>query len=714
MALTKYASFEVSKVLDIKSAPERVKTASLKTLSDFHDYRTEDGFLYVRLRAISSRTNKNHDGWPTIELAGGKDVWDKHIAQRTAGEGFTIEATERQEYGFPTFLGKPNFIDHHNSDPKRARGAVVDAKFHVLDSKTSATDDYWGSEDVDPEHSPASEIELLVEVDAKTFPKYAKALVDGEIDGFSMGCDVDYSKCSHCGNEATNPDEYCSHVVMKGAEHTYESGRKIGKTGRSYENCYGIKFFEISGVFDPADETATAREVRASVLAETGQPDEPQSFKTKAPEDVDTMRQEKICPLCGSDMDAEKCDVCGYEEPPEQLQNPDLSQAQQTDELTDQADGQVTDPVNPGTGGPGAESAETYLKARNPQPTARVTSDMRWEPRGIDTAKLAAAPKPSGDEPKETVTSDQTQPVTSAFRTAQQMIAAAKRNQENNMSDRTKVAADPADTSAKPDKRVDVTGVGGVDHATNEEASKPAGPDGQPGTTVDVTGKGGIIEDSNAEASKPSAGTESLPTAGEGSDDSGFNKDKTTDDSGKTKTFDNSNEPGSAVSDKAFPTSAKKGTDPADPVGKADERINVEEPPHDRVGPGTDQWTGTGGNGVTRQADPVTDKPTQSGGIKASGLVSLAALKLADVEVELGITSKDNKYNRLAQLSSLSDIEIAAELRAISKVKTAGLTRTASKGGVGRLPSFSRIASDTPNEPPKVDDALLDSAMFSR
>jgi hypothetical protein len=715
MALTKYASFEVSKVLDIKSSPERVKTASLKTLSDFHNYRTEDGYLYVRLRAISSRTNKNHDGWPTVELAGGKEAWDKYASQHTAAEGFTVEASKDSEYGFSTFLGKPHFVDHHNSDPKRARGVVVDSKFHVLPQKTAATDDYWGSEDVDPEHFPPSEVELLVEVDAQEFPKYAKAIVDGDIDGFSMGCDVDYSKCSHCGHQASSPDEYCSHIVMKGAEHTIESGRKQGKTGRSYENCYGIKFFEISGVFDPADETALAREVRAGVYKES-QPEEPQSFHTTAPEDVDTLRQEKICPLCGSDMDAEKCDVCGYEEPPEQLQNPDLQKAQETDELTDQADGQVGIPADPGTPGPGSEDAESYLKARNPQPTAAVKSDMRWEPQGIVSEKLASAPKPQGDEPNETVTSDQTKPVTSAFRTATQMIAAAKRNQENNMSDRTKVAADPADSSGKPDKRVDVTGVGGVDEASNEQASKAEGAHSweNKGTQVDVTGKGGVLEDSNQEASEPSAGKESLPTAGKDGDDAGFNKDKTVQDSGKTRTFDNSNEPGSAVTDKAFPTAAKKGTDPADAVGKPDKRVDVEEQvndPSNNSGP-TSQWTGTDGNGVTRQADPVTQKPTQSGGIKASGLVSLAALKLADAEVELGITTKDNKYNRLAELADLSDVEIAAELRAISKVKTAGLTRTASKGGVSRLPSFSKIATEAPAAAQPVNDALLDSALY--
>jgi hypothetical protein len=61
----------------------------------------------------------------------------------------------------------------------------------------------------------------------------------------------------------------------------------------------------------------------------------------------------------------------------------------------------------------------------------------------------------------------------------------------------------------------------------------------------------------------------------------GFNKDKPVSDSGPTKTFDNSNEPGSAVTDKAWPStqrgSAKQGVQPGDPVFKPDERVDVEK-----------------------------------------------------------------------------------------------------------------------------------------
>lgn len=265
MSLRKYASLENVQVLELKGSATRARHASLGKLADFENYRTEDGYLYARISAISSRVNKNHDGWPSIELAGGQDIFDRHFSST----GFTVTADSSREYGFSTFLGKPIFVDHHNSDPERARGVVVDATFHVDDHKTSSLDSYYSSPDVDPEHLPPCSIELLLEVDAKSFPKFAKAIVEGGrnpkkgIDGWSMGCDVEKSVCSICKNAASAPDEYCTHIKMKGANFDYINKRGQKTSRKAYENCYGVKFFEISGVFDPADETALSREVRS-------------------------------------------------------------------------------------------------------------------------------------------------------------------------------------------------------------------------------------------------------------------------------------------------------------------------------------------------------------------------------------------------------------------------------------------------------------------
>jgi hypothetical protein len=814
--LTKYASLGEAEVLEVKGSQERLKTASLDKVSDYGDYRTDDGYMYARIFAISSRVNKNNDGWPSVELVGGEDAWNDITGGKKSSIGpITAGADSKYKYGFSTFVGKPHFVDHHNSDPKRARGVVVDSKIHIDDTKTAALDPYYSSEDADPEHLPPTKVELLIEVDAKAFPKLAKAIKNGDIDGFSMGCDVEKSKCSHCGNFASSPQEYCSHIVSKGAMHDMEvtssDGSKKKVARKSYENCYGIKFFEISAVFDPADETALAQEViheanhreaaelpgqigvpqpdldavmalaqelqargiapaEALDLAERrlrGESDNinyvpvrggdtppigggqtilheygpkfnipfgyeprqgsylsskrasdnplPQFMHTKAPDEVDTTRETKVCPVCGQiDMEGEKCDVCGYVEEPKGFDNPDLSGARQDLGAPDpdEAPNMAQDNLLEGAPSPGTSDAVSYLEAKKTGRPPSVSNRIAGKINVTETP-LKPSTKPATDEPKETVISDQTQPVTSAYRTAMDLIRAAKQSKETNMDYSKKVAAEPADPSGKAQKQVDVTGIGGVIDATNEQASKPDGAHSweNAGKQVDVTGKGGVIEDSNAEAAKPSEGTENLPTAGEGSNDAGFNKDKTTDNSGPTKTFDNSNEPNSAVSDKAFPTAAKKGTDPVDPVGKADERVDVEEPVKYANPNGTvDQWTGTGGNGVTRQQDPVTRKPF-------SHIVT--AMKVADAEVELGLTEKDKKYDRVAELEALSPEELAAEERVVSRVKTAGFSRraAATKPGevAGRVPSFQRTAGQLePKEAQKVDDTLTDAALFIR
>jgi hypothetical protein len=780
MAIKKYASLEQAQVLDLKGSTDRSRTASLDKLSDFHDYRTEDGYLYARIRAISSRVNKNHDGWPSVELAGGKDIFNKHAARHEGG--FTVTASDdKQDYGFSTFLGKPIFVDHNNSNPERARGVIVDAKLHVENQRTSASDD--------PEHSPDTWVELLLEVDAKSFPKLAKAIIEGSkeshkgIDGFSMGCDVEKSVCNICKNAAVSPDEYCEHVRLKGAEFPAlnHEGRKISK--KSYENCYGIKFFEISAVFDPADESALTKEVIAGVhkeasmvkeapgkehmkgvspkrnrmyehikeqcMADGGSEEEcaekaartvnkyraehgetkssisgfdkvaenplPQSDQVTMPAEVDTLRKEEICPVCASDMESdEQCDVCGYVPPPEGMDNPDLSQAQngmgQDDPL--QADPMGQDAMA------GAPPTDAGLTPNNMSPVSSVNSGMAWKvhhPRlagRINPVERPLKPGevPATNEPKtETILSDQDQPVTQ--RTAASMIAAIN---GDNMSNR--IAADAPTSDTKADKRTDVEGVGGVMDATNEKASAPD-------VHTEVDGKGGITDASNEQASAPDR-RESLPTADKDGDDSGFNKDKNTQDSGKTRTFDNSNEPNSAVTNETFPAdggfgrgsswqivgadgnpfpaedgglgggSAKQGVQPVDPVGKADDRVDVMQSvtsPANNSGK-TDTWSGTGGNGVTRQQDPVTRET-----LEGSDIVDLSPrrsyvelVKIADTEVELGLIPAEEKYERMAELEKATEEEITTTAAMLARVKTAGLKKNAatSASGIGKLPQM--------------------------
>lgn len=367
---------------------------------------------------------------------------------------------------------------------------------------------------------------------------------------------------------------------------------------------------------------------------------------------------------------------------------------------------------------------------------------------------------PATNEPrKERIINNPQAPVTSNVdMTTGQMIEAAK------LADgpRTDSAGGP-DAVATPDNRVNVTDIGAVYEGTNEETSRA---DAQ----VDTPGVG-----ETPTHSVEAEGHESLPTAGP--DDSGFNTDKTTDDSGPTKTWDKNYGGGSDVLKQGDPVtsepwppsdegvkksseqhlavgtaqhphpdhaslgydsdpfphkdeggtgeasaSAEQGVQPADPVGqesmKSYERVNVLEPvtsPENNSGP-TKQWTGTDGNGVLRQQEPVTGEPwpPASDGVKASGMITshvVKAMKLADMEIDLGIASQEDKYNRLAELGNEKEEVIDAQLDTLSRVKEAGLKKPiSSMKSASRLPSF-KLATQAPlastSQAPIPDEAIF-------
>lgn len=209
--MLKYANFRVLAASIHRSGSKLVKDAHRAVF----DYTPRDGFLYVRSRAISSRCNDNFDEFPADEIS----------------------------KAYLSFVGKPVFVNHNNDNHRRARGVIVSAVLH---------------DDLNPDSSPDTWVEVLMEVDAIKFPMLAKAILSGEIDRTSMGTDVSHSICSVCGNKASTPLEYCQHIPkMKGMK-----VRKFVASGQHEEVlcreiCYGLKFFENSLlVEDPADPTA--------------------------------------------------------------------------------------------------------------------------------------------------------------------------------------------------------------------------------------------------------------------------------------------------------------------------------------------------------------------------------------------------------------------------------------------------------------------------
>jgi hypothetical protein len=210
--LRKYASVQVLDAWRVASGTRSLRKAAHRVS---FSYTPRPGYLYVRARAISSRCNDNWDAFPAGEI----------------------------EKGYRTFLGKPCFVNHHNANHRRARGVIVAAALH---------------RDRNPDGTPDTWVELLHEIDAVRFPKFAKAILSGRVNRTSMGVDCEYSTCSACGNRATSPAEYCAHMPgKKGMKF-----RKRGSDGRLregiiHEICAGLTFFENSFlVEDPADPTA--------------------------------------------------------------------------------------------------------------------------------------------------------------------------------------------------------------------------------------------------------------------------------------------------------------------------------------------------------------------------------------------------------------------------------------------------------------------------
>lgn len=168
----------------------------------------EPGMLYVTVRAISSRVNANYDGWPAPEL----------------------------EKAYASFVGRGVYPEHHNHDPQKSRGVILASKLHKA-HLADGSPDYW--------------IEILEEIDATNYPKFAAGILSGEVKGTSMGADVGYTKCSVCGNKASSPLEFCYHIAKMKGMMVVESG----KSQLVWEDCYDIQFFENSHVVDPADES---------------------------------------------------------------------------------------------------------------------------------------------------------------------------------------------------------------------------------------------------------------------------------------------------------------------------------------------------------------------------------------------------------------------------------------------------------------------------
>jgi hypothetical protein len=200
-------SIQVAQTQRCRVLPDR---RSVREASRRVGFRIRPGFLYTQVRAISARVNQNYDGWPSYEL----------------------------KRAHSTFLGKPCYVNHENFDPKLARGRVVASRY-----VENGADKY---------------VEVIQEIDAARFPKLAHEIRTGGLDSVSMGAEAGFTICSVCSNKATDEENMCDHVRFHKGEYLMD---EHGEPKLVYESCHDLGFFELSYVFDPADETAVVTKV---------------------------------------------------------------------------------------------------------------------------------------------------------------------------------------------------------------------------------------------------------------------------------------------------------------------------------------------------------------------------------------------------------------------------------------------------------------------
>ena len=144
---------------------------------------------------------------------------------------------------FRTFVGGENYVEHVQI-PELSKGKIIDA----------AARDIGDSIYVD----------ILVATERKHAPLIS-AITSGQLQTLSMGCQVEFTTCTKCGNVAYDETQLCTHIrFFKGNEYIDGVGkkRKIAEIcGHISEEPGSVKFIEASWVASPAFPGAVLRNI---------------------------------------------------------------------------------------------------------------------------------------------------------------------------------------------------------------------------------------------------------------------------------------------------------------------------------------------------------------------------------------------------------------------------------------------------------------------
>jgi len=216
-----------------------VVEASKPVISKVLEQKNSD-FLYYRARAISAGDQGplTKEGTRPWNFNGNKDYFPR----------------KELESSYQTFVGRNIFLDHNSESSLYSIGKIIDA----LPIDDAETGEFY--------------IELVGKIDRKLHPEICRKIETGELNSTSMGCSVDESICSICGNVLhSDADDKCDHMGMNlGKEFPAEIDLpeyniKKGDLIPCFSINKGIVFNEDSIVGVPADPTAVIKTVLSNM-----------------------------------------------------------------------------------------------------------------------------------------------------------------------------------------------------------------------------------------------------------------------------------------------------------------------------------------------------------------------------------------------------------------------------------------------------------------
>jgi len=275
--LTKSAAYDEDSTSEFlnERKPIDIKAALEIVASEYDISSNPSDYIFEAIRGNTANVpNEN------------KDAFHKHELLRFDGR------LGKQVYR--TYENKPHHINHRAENPKNARGFIVDAHYNdstpALDecSNPNCGNKTASEEERDPETGIHCRkcgevvkdefVELLVAIDTKKDPTFARGVQAGILKHGSMGCSCLRTRCNVCNKVAYSRNEFCDHIKNKGKaydesepgfnpiafviEYGKDKTAKVAKKiAKAYEWCEGVIYDEYSRVHDPADTKAEQYEI---------------------------------------------------------------------------------------------------------------------------------------------------------------------------------------------------------------------------------------------------------------------------------------------------------------------------------------------------------------------------------------------------------------------------------------------------------------------